>query len=283
MRHDKAGDGGFELERVQRWMQAVVVHPGDVDEALASEDAAREIPGDRLTDLVKPSKTLTASERVEIYHGMYLLRMEEALASDYPAVKHYLGDNEFWDIVKDYVQVHPSRSYTLNRLGDHFPIFLLEESGRKDALFLQDLARLELAITEAFDAEESPVLDAEAVQSIPAERWPGARLKPTASFRLLTFRHRVLEHLDAMKRDQPSPSPSRKSERVAVYRRDYSVYRTGLSKAEYELLSSLAGGRTLGEAVAAAASRLKSAESQKKIFKWFRDWISEGMFSAVEA
>ena len=43
------------------------------------------------TAAILPSRTLTPVERVGIYHGMYLLRMQEALATDYPALKHFLA------------------------------------------------------------------------------------------------------------------------------------------------------------------------------------------------
>ncbi|HXA65995.1 MAG TPA: DNA-binding domain-containing protein, partial [Bryobacteraceae bacterium] len=95
------------LEKVQRWMLACILGPRTSEETVVSE-AAR--------GWVLPSKTLSAIERLEIYRDMYLPRMEEALAIDYPALKHFLGGQEFMRLVKRYVDVYPSRSYTLNRL-----------------------------------------------------------------------------------------------------------------------------------------------------------------------
>ena len=112
------------LARMQRWLQAVIVHPGDADEALASPPAAAEVPRARVEDVVLPNAHLRGEERVAIYHGMYLLRMEEALQTDYPALQHFLGEDRFRDLVRDYVQVHPSRSFTLNHLGAHLPGFV---------------------------------------------------------------------------------------------------------------------------------------------------------------
>ncbi len=282
MRHERGNSGAdANLDKVQRWMQAVIVHPGDVEEAIASKDAEREFDAGRLDELVKPSHSLTPAERVDIYHGMYILRMVEALQSDYPALAHFLGEDDFVDVVRDYVQRYPSRSYTLNRLGDHMPAFLLEEPRRENAPFLHDLARFELAVTEAFDEEETAVLKPEAIQDVPQEAWSGARLKPVAAFRLVALKHDVIPQVDASKRDYPAPKPRRRATWVAVYRRDYSVYHLSMSRAEYGLLESLAGGSPLGEAVAVAASKLKASESPQKIFKWFRTWIAEGMFSAV--
>ncbi len=272
----------FPLDTIQRWLQAVIVHPGDIGDALASKVAEAEVPPTRLEELVKPSHSLSPQQRVEIYHDMYLLRMEEALASDYPGIKHFLGDDAFFELVRDYVQRYPSRSYTLNRLGDYLPRFFLDEPAREHAAFLHDLASAELAITQALDEEESPKLTVDQVQAIPPEAWGSARLRPSASLRLLELRHPVLEHLDAYKRDLPSPAIRRKVSQFVVWRRDYSVFRMELTRAEFNLLRTLAAGTPMGEAVADALSSLRSSESEKKIFKWFRTWISEGMFSTVE-
>ena len=105
------------LERMQRWMQAVIVHPGEILAATSSDGAQAEVSAEQLGDVILPSRTLAPAQRLAIYHGMYLLRMEEAMASDYPALKHFLGDEGFFDLVRDYVQVHPSRSFSLNPLG----------------------------------------------------------------------------------------------------------------------------------------------------------------------
>ncbi|HET8648297.1 MAG TPA: DNA-binding domain-containing protein, partial [Vicinamibacteria bacterium] len=119
----------LSLDRLQRWMQAVIVHPGPVEEGAAAPEAAAELPPDRVGEVLLPSAALAPLERLGIYHAMYPLRMEEALASDYPALKHFLGDQGFLDLVRGYVQAHPSRSFTLSRLGRHLPEFVRTAPG----------------------------------------------------------------------------------------------------------------------------------------------------------
>jgi len=109
------------LYDTQRWFQAVIAHPGTVLEAMEKPEAAELLPPERLEDLVRPSWSLEPAERVEIYHGMYLLRMVEAMETDYPALRHYLGGESFAALIEAYVTRYPSRSYTLHRLGDHLP------------------------------------------------------------------------------------------------------------------------------------------------------------------
>jgi len=271
-----------ELARLQHWMQEVVVHPGTVEEALASEGAEIHIPSERLKGVVLPSHSMTSAERVGVYHGMYLMRMEEALETDYPVIRYHLGDHQFAHLVREYVQRYPSTSYTLNRLGDHLPQFFLDEPEWPEAAFLHDLARLELAMTEVFDEEESPVLGAAELEAVPPEAWEGARLRPISAFRLLAFKHAVVPNLVAFHEDRPSPSPRRRATWVALYRRDYSVLRLELSRAEHDLLRAIVDGARLGEALA-TASAPRSQRQQAKVFRWFRNWVSEGLFTAIES
>ena len=271
------------IERIQRWMQAVIVNPGDVDQAIRSPEAASQIPAERLEEVVTPSHSMTSAERVEVYHGMYLMRMNEALEYDYPTVKHYLGEDGFEQLVREYVQVFPSTSYTLNRLGDHLPGYLETRTDWADSQFLADLARFELAITQVFDEAESPVLTAEELQSVPTEAWETARLKPIAAFRLLELKHAVVPHLKAYHHGQPSPRPRRRNSWVAVYRREFSPLYLELSRAEHDLLKALVEGTSLAEALATAAMTVRSSQRQEKIFRWFRTWVAEGLFSSVEA
>ena len=272
-----------ELDRLQRWMQEVVVHPGTVDEALASSAAEREIPAEKLREVVRPSEKLTASERVGVYHGMYLMRMEEALETDFPLIRNHLGADGFADFASQYVLENPSTSYSLNRLGDRVPQFFANRPDWPQAGFLHDLARLELAMTEVFDEEESPVLDAGELEKIDPDLWENTCLRPIAALRLMAFRHAVIPHLIAYHDDRPSPSPRRRASWVVLYRRDYSVLRLELDRNENNLLQALVAGEPLGEALASAAGRELSLRKQTQIFNWFRTWISEGLFSRIEA
>jgi hypothetical protein len=271
------------LDRVQRWMQALIQDQGTCAEAIASERAQVEIPADQARTVVLPSKTLSSFERLDIYREMYLLRMEEALASDYPALKHYLGDEEFMRMVARYVEVYPSRSYTLNRLGDHLLEFLATIDDLPKPDFCRDLARLELALTGVFDAGETAPLTAQAVQAVPPDAWETARLKPIEAFRLLEFNYPVSRYLGFVDEENPVPRLARKKTWVVAYRSNYSVHRMDLTQPAYELLSALASGETVGDAIVSVMTRkFRRAVKEKQLFEWFRDWMAEGLFQAVE-
>jgi hypothetical protein len=276
----------FDLEQLQRWMQSVVVHPGTTGEALADPQAAQVVPPELLAQVILPSRTLQPAERLAIYQGMYPLRMEEALATDYPALKHFLGDSAFFDLVQGYVRAHPSRSFTLNPLGRHLPEHLLEVPGIPRRAFAHDLARLERAMTDAFDAEPGAVLSEEEIAAVAPDAWEGARLKTVTSFHLLAFRYPVAAWLDSL-RDEGAdghhrhPPTRRQDTYAAVYRREYAVYRLDLSRSAHGLLEELAAGRTLGESVAATLNRGRPRPDPDQLFRWFRQWVAAGVFAGV--
>jgi len=263
-------------------MQAVIEQPGTPDDAVVSAAARAQLDPSDIERVILPSKTLTSVERVGVYQGMYLLRMIEALEGDYPAVAHFLGDEEFADVVTRYVAAHPSTSYTFNRLGERFPAFVKASRGVRRKGFVADLARLELAVTEVFDAPESPAWPADAVAKVPQQAWPAAVVRPIAAFRLGAYAYPVNAYLQSVKEDNHEhPDVGRKATYVAVWRKRYEVWRLDLSKPAYEFLGALANGRPFGKAVAAAARGMQGNPGDQ-LFRWLRDWVAEGMFQGVE-
>jgi hypothetical protein len=272
----------MRLASLQRWMQAVVVHPGTTEQALRSRDAATHLKPARLESVLLPSKTLSAAQRIAIYQEMYPLRMRDALAADYPGLEHFLG-NRFWDFVAAYTAAHPSRGYTLNRLGDHVPAFLGRQGTFRHRAFLKDLARLELAITESFDSPEAPTLRAEDIEGMAPARLGQSRLVTAPSLRLVDLEWNAGDYLDTLRdENHDHPKPRRSGTFVAVVRRDYSVYRFPLSEAAFYVLSDLQQGRSIAAVVERAMRRRGPRRAGAEDFLgWFRFWTAERFFSAI--
>jgi hypothetical protein len=263
-------------------MQAVIETVGDAEEAVRAPEAARIVPPERVGDVVTPSRTLTPVERVGVYQGMYLLRMIEALEGDYPAVAHFLGHHQFQHVVEDYAAAHPSSHWSFNPFGRHFPELVHKSRHVRRKAFAYDLARLELAVTEVFDAAESPRLTPEDVAKVPERAWASARLVPIDAFRLLSFGHNANAYLQSVKRGgEDHPEIRRKDTWVTVWRKNYEVWRLDLDRPAFDLLSALAKGKPFGKAVAASARKLQG-KAGDQLFRWLRDWVAEGMFQRVD-
>lgn len=217
---------------------------------------------------IQPSGRMTAAERLGVYRDMYPVRMREALEADYPGLRHYLGAEKFQAMTEAYVAAHPSRSYTLNRLGDKLPEFL------KDP-FERDLAGLEQVLTEAFDAPETEVLTAERLREVPPEAFEEARLEMVASVRVREYEYRVSEYLGAVEGENPFPTPRKRRNYVVAWRSNFRVRRMALKRAEFELLINLICRTPL----LGAASR--AHVSPGRLFELFRDWTAAGLFQSI--
>jgi hypothetical protein len=261
------------LAPLQEWMQAVVTHPSDVYEAV---DAAKIAVG----KIILPSQSLQPIQRIGIYHGMYMLRMIEALTADYAALAEFLGEHAFEHLVRDYAQQFPSRSYTLNRFGDSLPEYIAS-SNWKRRTFLRDLAKLELAMTQVFDEAEAEPLPADAIASIAPEEVADVRIIPIPALRLIALDYDANEAFQAF-RDKAPMKPRRKKTWLAVHRRDYGVYRMPLTREAHTFLESLAARETIDSAIETFQRRFRRFPEQSELFAWFRDWSAAGLFTAIE-
>ena len=151
------------LDVVQSWFQAVISHPEGVAGGLSGDEAQRLIGlgRDELEKIVRRSRTMTASERIGIYAHAYYARLLECLGECFPILRRVLGPELFEPIAFEYLQRYPSKSYTLDRLGDRFAQFLEEDrapdAGEAPAWpeMLSDLARFEHAIARCSTARGS--------------------------------------------------------------------------------------------------------------------------------
>lgn len=264
------------LSKIQQWMQSVIVDPRG-DESVAADHTRRA------AQWVKPTEVLTAYERVVIYRDQYLLRMEEALRADYEGLAHFLGERRFQKLVADYVQVHPSVHYNLNRLSDNLPSFLetwpdLVTSGRRG--FCVDMARLELAVARVFDAPLADALDASSLWTVPSDDWDRARLRPVPALQVLALDFPVNDYLEAVLTGEAVTSTRRRACWVAVYRQHYAMRRLPLTAAQYRALSSLQHGETLFEAFT-AATKGRGRANPAEVPEWFARWVAAGLFSAL--
>ncbi|HEV3344003.1 MAG TPA: DNA-binding domain-containing protein [Pirellulales bacterium] len=286
------------LASVQRWMQAVIMHPDGVAAGTQSEEARQhlDVSADNLEEIIGRSRNLTSDQRLEIYHNAYFSRLLECLRNIYPMVAKTLGEEIFDGLAVGYLHSHPSGSYTLDRLGDEFPRYLhasrpdLDDAGEPTETwpdFLIDLAGLEWNIGEVFDGpgvEGQATLGSEQLLGMDATRWPDVRLVPAPCLRLLPFRFPVNDYFTSLRQaadDAEPPSVPEPAESwLALSRREFVVRRHALEKAQYELLTSLVSGRTIGAAIEqlAATATVDFDRLADHLQGWFRIWTAAGFF-----
>lgn len=287
------------LDQVQRWLQAVIVHPDGVEAGIASNTARAEIPlsPERVEELISPSKSLTSVERLQVYSGAYFARLLECMREEFPALVHALGNEIFDGFAFGYLQAYPSRSYTLAMLAQDFPQYL-EETRLDNATkiaentldwpdFLIDLATTERIYSEVFSGpgvEGQRLLQPHDIAAIAADQIPKARLVPVPCLRLLSLNFPVHGFISAV-RDGSNPSiPAPSPTRLVITRREYVVRRNSVSELEFELLALLKCGHTIGEAIESVTGRSEFAYSELEahLAEWSHHWAVAGYFQDID-
>lgn len=122
---------------------------------------------------------IAAEVRLDVYRNAYYMRLEEALAHDFPALLAALGDHDFGRLMADYLRAYPSTSPTLRDLGYALPQWLHTQCKAEHA----DLAELEWAVLNAFDAADAHLLDPAALAQLAPKDWVtlSVRLHPSLS------------------------------------------------------------------------------------------------------
>jgi hypothetical protein len=206
-----------------------------------------------------------------------MARLIEALEEDFPVVSRLVGRRAFHRLCRKYLERHPSRSRLLNPLGRTLPAFMAPGAAR-------DVARVEVAMSEVFDAEPAEPLRPADFGKIAPEKVAGLRLAFVPTFRLLALDHDVNGFIDAVRQDRKTLLPLRRRPAwVAVYRKEFQVWRLDLKEAAHAALSELHRGRLVGQAVGAAAMAWtgKPGELEPQIRRWFGEWASEGFFARI--
>jgi hypothetical protein len=306
-------EGAGELSRIQQWFQAVITHADGVETGASSDEAQRliQMPPGELERVITRSRALTAAERLAIYANAYHSRLLECLGEVFPMLKRTLGEEGFDALAFGFLQDYPSRSYTLNELGRHFPGYLEQtrpetisrdgesidsdppgqnpELGTDWPDFLIDLARLEWAIYEVFDGpgvEGKVLVRSQQLQGITPEQWPGMTLTAVVCLRLLKTRFPVNDYFTALRRagsEQVVPIPPPGDCYVALTRREFVVRRYNLSESEFQLLTALKEGCSIGQAVESIlpSNGTGLEELASRLQTWFRNWTAEGFFQSI--
>lgn len=272
-----------DLQTLERWMQAVVMHPDGAEPGLRARPAQRLLPH-AVSDpgtVVLPSRSLTSIERLDIYAHMYFARLIEVMEAEYPTTRQILGAHEFAVACRRFIARNPSRSRTLGGMSAKFPDFLARSlpQNHRNGLAV-DVARIERAMEDVFDERRAEPMTAAEFSAIGADQWDRVCLSVNPALRLLKLRYPANDYMNAARAGRKPRIPRPRSTFAIVYRRAFSVFRRDQEPEQFKLLAALASGRMLAAAVRASiGGRSRSADRlAARLGSWFREWAAAGIF-----
>jgi len=218
-----------------------------------------------------------ATKGLEIYRHAYRARLIDCLADDFPALQSLLGTEAFASVAEAVITTQPPTDATLNRFGQRLVTFLRRypETTAHGRMAL-DLARLEWALVEAIHAPTAQTIDPTVFAAIPDAAWPRVRLRKSPSLRLVASRWPIDACYGQHQRGEAVTVPAPSSEVVAIIRQADGLRRQRFSPNGGRLVSRLARGLSVGEAIAGCGLAPEAISSV------LRTAVSCGCFSGVE-
>jgi hypothetical protein len=199
-------------------------------------------------------KGKSAVKRYNVYRNNVVVSLVDALAAIYPAVQRITGVEFFRAMARFHVRATPPTSPLLFEYGRDFPAFIDDYQYARSMPWLGDTARLERAWLDAYHAADAAPLAAEALAAIPPDRLSEAVFTPHPATRIVCSRFAVVSIFAANRQHQPvSRIDASTPENALITRPDIDVVVRHLPEGMAAFLTSLAFGRSLGEAAALAS------------------------------
>ena len=261
---------------------------GALDPAAPPIDAA-------LLAAVNGTGSLDAAQRIRIYADMYRARLVDVLREDYPRVAATVGDADFAALACRYLTRHPSTHPSVRYVGRRFAGWIAGEA--TVAPHLADLARLEWARVEVFDAADAEPLRLADLESLPPHEWPALHLRLIPACLVLESAWPVHEiwasadpeaHADAPADD--GASADRAGERapeawtreptvVRVWREGFSVSHAAMGPDEQRAFRVLARGEAFAEICAAIEDGLDADTAARQVGAILLRWLEDGLIA----
>lgn len=218
----------------------------------------RQTSIDQVQDILIPSKSLSAEQRLGVYQRSYYLRILKCMREQFPALCYALGEELFTDFARDYLQMYPSESYTLYALGTRFPSYLQQTRPDKDMEeqdqeqwvdFMIDLATYELDLFLMFDAPGHEE------KTYATEATIDEQLQLQTCLKLGSYDYPVANYYHDVKENKEPEFPAPEKSMIAMVRNNYRTHTFPLRYTHYILLKAMSDGCSVSQALKTVADK----------------------------
>ncbi len=228
------------LAQLQQLFHKLLRAPEGVQSGLDEMVARGELDRADLSFAIRGDDRLDPTERLDIYAGMYFYRLLDVLADEYARTAERIGKVRFHNLVTDYLLAHPPFAPSLREAGAAFPSFLDGHALAASFPAVGDVARIERARLEVFDALDEVVLDRDAFLTRSAAAPETFRLKVAEATRVFEVDPRAF----ALWREPTStppdlPSTATNRAHAFVFRKDLAVFHRPCIEDEAQCLEAI--------------------------------------------
>lgn len=220
-----------------------------------------------------------------VYRYAYGSRLVEAVRNDHELLHGYLGDEMFDEMGHAYVKARPSEHPNLRWFSQGLPDFLKSTAPYSDYPVLSDLAALEKALNDAFDAKDGPALAPADMAGFAPEAWADLTFQAHPSASRLDLSTNASAIWRALKNDETPPDEAVPDEpsRLLIWRQDVTPMFRELSVEEAMMWDEAANGVPFGVLCSMLATYDDPDGAAARGAGYLHGWITSGILTGVSA
>ena len=220
-----------------------------------------------------------------VYRHAYGSRLVDALRNDHELLHNYLGDEMFDAMGYAYVAAKPSHHPNLRWFSQGLPDFLKGTEPYSEHPILSDLAALEKALNDAFDAADAPVVALTDMAGFAPETWNDLRFEAHPGSCRLDVSTNVAAVWLALKNDETPPDAAALEElgRLLIWRQDTTPMFRELGAEEAMMWDEAAGGIPFGVLCSMLATYDDPDGAAARGAGYLHGWVTSGILTSVSA
>jgi len=213
--------------------------------------------------------------RIRVYSDAYYLRLRDVLREDFPRLAALLGSERFEDAASGYLEVFPSKQPSVRHLGRALAEFLRRREDIPKCL--ADLAQLEWARVEVFDAPDAESATIGDFVSVPPDAWPALRFSTIPALQTLRAQYPVHQLWSGYE----SLDVAAANTSIRVWRaNDCRVYHAPMDERESAALRKMISSEPFA-AICETFADLPAAEAAEEATALLARWIEDGIIRRV--
>jgi hypothetical protein len=205
------------------------------------------------------------------------------MRNDHERLHSYLGDEMFDEMGHAYVAATPSQHPNLRWFSQALPEFLKATAPYNNYPILSDLAALEKALNDAFDAQDESALAVAEMAGFAPEVWHDLKFMAHPSAIRLDLTTNVSAVWLALKNDETPPDAVVLEEpcRLLIWRQDVIPLFRELSAEEAMMWDEAAGGIPFGVLCSMLATYDDPDGAAARGAGYLHSWVSAGLLTGV--
>ena len=242
------------------------------------------LQGDRsMRERVVSAERADPDQRLRIYYDAYRLRLIEALATDYEALRAAMGADEFNTACRAYIEATPSTFRNVRWYGGGLPQFLQTTAPWSEQPILSEIALFEWTLTLAFDAPDVAAVDFDELAALPADQWPTVAFVLHPCVQMVTLCTNAPAFRKAADAEENLPELALAEVPVAwlIWRRDFTACFRSLSEPEAWALRAVQGGANFSALCEGLCEWLEPEQAAPHAAGFLRQWVDDQLITSV--